>query len=465
MIKKRLSINTNKRELIIGFVLIVLGISAPVFINVNNLKIYQVLIESINKDQQGLLLIAAYRLVILNSLRGLPHYLGTFIIAETTEFKVNNVSLPHLKGLLALIIIPAVYSTINVIHGIKYDLGVPALIVIFTIMYLQKADYSQVGLFKKSMIIVLFLLGAQWLDVIPQLSPLGIGRGETSIDIKAVAQILEGSDTLTMFAGLFFILFSFSAIFFTKLIRDEHKLKVSTETNKSVERQLNEARIKALEARNYMELKHLVHDLKTPLTSVQALVSVIRLMEENDVIQEYLFRIEGSIDNLSGMISEILYEDKRNIISTEALLNNILSQISHLHFSSNIKVENRAKDAYIRVNKIRFSRAIINALDNSYNALHDIYDEIFIIIEDIGEKLSFEIMDKGIGIKAEVLEEVLKKGFSMRESTGLGLGFIEDTVNYHDGEMYMSSEPGIGTSLKIIIPKVNRDDEKNSNNR
>lgn len=458
MINRRLSINTNKRNLIIGFALIVLGISAPIFINVHNLKIYHVLIESLNKDHQGLLLIAAYRLVVLNSLRGLPHYLGTFIIAESTEFKVNDVSLPHMKGLLALVIIPSVYSAVNVIHGIKYDLGVPAFIVIFSIMFLQQADYSQVSLVKKSMIIVLFLLGAQWLDVIPQLSPLGFGRGETSIDIKTIGQILEGSDILTMFAGLFFLLFTFSALFTTKLIRDEHRLKISTENNKLVERQLNDARLKALEARNYIELKHLVHDLKTPLTSVQALVSVIRLMEENEVIQEYLLRIEGSIDNLSGMISEILYEDKKNIISTEVLLNNVLSQISHLPFSTNIEFENRAEGSYVRVNKIRFSRAIINALDNSYNALYDVYDEIFIFIDDLGDRICFEVKDNGVGIKSEILEEVLKKGYSMRESTGLGLGFIEDTVKNHQGEMYMDSEPGIGTSLKIIIPKVNRDE-------
>ena len=130
----------------------------------------------------------------------------------------------------------------------------------------------------------------------------------------------------------------------TKLINDEHKILTTTEENERVERQLHETRMKALEARNYIELKHLVHDLKTPLTSMQALVSVIRLMEKDSKIQEYLLRIEASIDNLSEMISEILYEEKKNIITTEELFNYILSQISHLSFAHNVDYRNDAKE-------------------------------------------------------------------------------------------------------------------------
>ena len=79
------------------------------------------------------------------------------------------------------------------------------------------------------------------------------------------------------------------------------------------------------------------------------------------------------------MISEILYEEKKNIITTEELFNYILSQISHLSFAHNVDYRNDAKEAYVNVNKIRFSRAIINALDNSYNALKDKDDRILYI--------------------------------------------------------------------------------------
>ncbi len=240
--------------------------------------------------------------------------------------------------------------------------------------------------------------------------------GETSRDIKAIACVIDGIEILSISSSMFFFLFTFTAILVTKLINDEHKILTTTEENERVERQLHETRMKALEARNYIELKHLVHDLKTPLTSMQALVSVIRLMEKDSKIQEYLLRIEASIDNLSEMISEILYEEKKNIITTEELFNYILSQISHLSFAHNVDYKNDAKEAYVNVNKIRFSRAIINALDNSYNALKDKDDRIFIYIGLKEDKVYIEVKDNGIGIREEVLEEVVKRGVIVKGS-------------------------------------------------
>lgn len=454
MIDKKIKININKKSLFLGSLLILLGICAPLIINVQNFKIYDYLYESLEYNDQGLLMLGAIRLVLLNGIRGLPHYLGTFIIIEAMDIKLHGKTIPRIKGIIALIIIPLVYSIINTVHSIKYDFGVPAFIVIFAIMYLEKMDYRKIYFLKKLVIIVFLLLGAQWLDVIPQLSLFRFGGGETSRDVKAIASLINGVEILSISASMFFFLFTLSALLLAKLINDEHKTLIANENSARAKKELHEASMSALQARNYVELKHLVHDLKTPLTSILALVSVMRLMEENPKIQNYLLRIEASIDNLSDMISEILYEDKKNIISTEELFNYTLSQISHLEFARNINYINNIKSSYINVNKIRLSRAIINALDNSYNSLNDGNGEINIYVTLKNEKIYIEIQDNGIGIKEETLNEVLKRGYSKRESTGLGLSFIEDVVKSHGGSMTLETEYKKGTSLKIKLSKV-----------
>lgn len=454
MVINKYEINVDKNNFLIGCLLILLGVSAPLMLNVNNFGIYEMLYKSLDLNNQGFLILAAIRLVILNGIRGLPHYLGTFIIAESIDIKVKGNNLPHIKGLIALIIIPIVYAAINSIHGIKYDLGAVAFIVIFAIIYLEKMDFSRISLLKKAIIITILLLGVQWLDVIPQLSILKIGRGETSQDIKAMASIVDGTEVLTMISSIFFILFTFTAILVTKLINDEQKLIISAEENKRVEKELNEARMSALQARSYMELKNLVHDLKTPISSIQALVSVLMLMEEDEKMQSYLGRVEGSIDNLNAMISEILYAEKKNKISTKELFDYILSHISPLPYAFNVKYRNDDKEAMVCVNKIRLARAITNALDNSYNALDENYGDIDLHVYSTDNKVFIIIEDNGKGIKQEYLEEVKKRGYSRSESTGLGLSFIEDVINSHNGELSLDSEYGVGTKLKITLPKV-----------
>ncbi len=456
MKKNNISIKYEKKNLIVGILLIVLGIISPILLNVHNFGVYDLLFDSLNHRDKGLLLIAAIRLVLLNSFRGLPHYLGAFVIVESTDLSINGKRVPHFKGLFALVIIPLVYSIINTAHNIKYDLGVPAFIVIFAIMYLEKLDYSKISLLKKTFIIILLLFGVQWLDVIPGLSILNFGRGETSQDIKEVAQIIGANDIITLFATMLTVIFTINGVLVAKLINDEQRILISTEKNKMVERELHDARIKALEARNYIELKNLVHDLKTPLTSIQGLVSVLMMMDDasNPKTKLYLEEAENSIDMLSEMISEILYEDKKIIISTEELMNYVFSHISHLPLSSLIRYDNNVLNANVQVNKIRFTRAIINALDNSYNSVDKHNGGIHIVITADEENVYFEVIDNGIGFKSEFMEDIVTRGFSIRKSTGLGLAFIKDVVDLHDGKIEINSQYGVGTNIKITISKV-----------
>lgn len=448
------SLYFEKRNFILGIGLILLGVFMPVIINTTNFEVYKYLKLSLERMSEADLIMGAIRLVLLNGIRGLPHYLGTFLIIESIDIKHKDKRIRIFKIIITFIIIPLVYSLINKFHGIKYDLGVPAFIVIFTITYLETMDYSEVSFFKKSIILTLMLLGAQWLDVIPVLSKFGFGRGETSTDIKMISEILEGDEILTVLSTLFFLLFTVNSLMIVKLISDENEIIIANEKNKKVERELNEAKMRALESRYYVELKHLVHDLKTPLTSAQALVTMVGMMEEDEKLKSYIAEVENSIDNLSNMISEILYKEKRNIIKTNDLFNYTFSQISSLELSSNIVYVNIAKDEYINVNKIRLSRAIINAIDNSYKALKNKKDKISIYVYCKKDNVIIEISDEGVGIEKKDMEKLSEIGFSRTESTGLGFSFIEDVINNNDGKLFIESKLGFGTTVQISLPRV-----------
>ncbi|MDD2446328.1 MAG: HAMP domain-containing sensor histidine kinase [Tissierellia bacterium] len=452
----KVSIIFDKNKLIIGIVLIFLGLIAPKFVNVHNFNAYDLLFKSIEKNDTGLLLLSASSLVILNCIRGLPHYLGTFIVAESIKLEYKDKKIPYVKGFIAIIIIPLVYSSINIIHNIKYDLSIPAFIVIFAIMFLEYMDISEVSILKKAIIIVLLLFGVQWLDIIPGLSMLRFGRGETSQDIKFVASLLNGEEILTIFGILFFVVFVFGSILVAKLVSDENRIIVATEKNKKIEQELHEYRMDSLQTRYYTEMKNLVHDLKTPLTSSIALISVIKMMDEcsDSTIQEYLERIEASLDNQSEMISEILYKDKKITLTSEELFNYVLSNISHLPYASKVIYNNDARESLIDVNKVNFTRAMINILDNSFNALDNEDGHIWINIYSKEGKLYIDICDDGIGIKEELMKEIQKSGVSGRKSTGLGLTYIKDVIDNHNGQMYITSKYGVGTITKVILSEV-----------
>lgn len=294
----------------IGWGLVLLGVLMPALVTVENTGIYRTLMNGIYQGQEIYVLLAALKLVVLNAVRAYPHYMGVFFLVET--FRGMELRRRLLASIAAVgILIPGVYLLINRIYGIRYDFGIPALSMIAMIWVLAKIDFSFVGLMKKGLMVAFFITALQFLDMMPLLWNFPFGRGESSYDIKLVSKFLQADSFLQAMATIFFALFLFMSVLLLLLVVDENNIRRISEQKELNEHMLMETRMRILENRTYMELRHLVHDLKSPLTSMQALVGVVKLSagRRGDQTEgEYLERIETMIDRMSSMISEILHE-------------------------------------------------------------------------------------------------------------------------------------------------------------
>ncbi|HEY4721141.1 MAG TPA: ATP-binding protein, partial [Anaerolineae bacterium] len=64
-----------------------------------------------------------------------------------------------------------------------------------------------------------------------------------------------------------------------------------------------------------------------------------------------------------------------------------------------------------------------------------------------------EFFDTGGGIAPESLPRVFEPFFTTKASgTGLGLSICYGIVEAHDGQIAVSSEPGVGTTFTILLP-------------
>ncbi|MDR7870232.1 MAG: HAMP domain-containing sensor histidine kinase [Tissierellaceae bacterium] len=449
-------VSINKRELVIGIILVLLGILMPSFFNVENLGIYDDLQKSLDLWECQYVTIAAFKLVLLNGIRCFPHYLGAFIIGDSISIYRSDKEIKLAKTLTICSLIPMVYLVIERIYHIKYDFGIPALLVITLLVILEKINFSMISFSKKILMVTTTVITFQWLDVMPYLSGYALGRGETSNDIKSFAILLEGELFLQYLSLAFFILFLFTTILLFKLIMDENNLRLLSGENRRNQRILMESNMRVMENRTYMELNHLVHDLKSPLTSVQALVGVIKLGNKDVKKATYLDKIESSIERMSSMISEILYEKQKSSITTYEMFNLILSQISPTEYAEFVQIKNNAPNLEIIVNKIRFSRAIINLLENAYYALNPEHGKIIISIDEKkdGNKLyaCIIVQDNGSGISSEGMENIWESGYSTRDSLGLGLGFVKKVIDSNDSIIKIDSIEGKGTTVMIYVP-------------
>ncbi len=74
-----------------------------------------------------------------------------------------------------------------------------------------------------------------------------------------------------------------------------------------------------------------------------------------------------------------------------------------------------------------------------------------------GSYLEIAVSDTGVGMTKEVMEHIFEPFFTTKQvgkGTGLGLAAIYGTVRSHQGELYVQSEPGVGSVFKIYLPMI-----------
>ena len=444
-----IKLSYNKNRIVIGLLLLLLGIAAPFFINERSFNIYNSLNQTLAKDAPLDLFYAAAKLVIMNCIRALPHYMGAFVISESISFLIKKKTWFLFNIILTFGIIWVIYYIIDLIYPIKYDFGIPAVLIVMFILLLSYLNLFSVSWINKFIIVLSLLLSVQWLDIVPFLTSRGFGRGEISWDIKNVALLLEYDGIMTLYALSMFVAFMICSLIQVQILYKEHSLQMTTLKNTQVEKELVGAQMNALRMRSFGEAQSLVHDLKTPLTTILGLVSLSEMLESDMRIKEYLSKISNSVTNMNVLISAILYEDKMNNFTTSELMKSVLSQTSISIPGNKLVNRNDCPGAVLYGNQIHLSRAIVNLLNNAFQAIEKNGGLIKTFIYRDNDEIVIDVYDNGEGIPKEAMQSIWELGFSGNSSTGLGLNFTKQVIENHGGKIIIESE--IGKYTKVII--------------
>lgn len=444
-----ISVHFKLRVGAVAALLILLGITLPLFITERSLGILEKMIEALMEDSASLLLSASMRLVFLNIVRSTPFYIGILLLSQAVYFEPPNYVLSGLKYLISFIILIGLYKLVWLIYGIRYVVKLPAILVL---ILAARIRLFPVRLSNRIVVISLLLLSVQGMDIMPGMEHFGFGLGEIAMDIKQASEILRCDGALTTFSILLFVIFTVSALLLTMLSNEKQQLQTVLTAQSDMEKMLVEAQIQAAEMRCDREMQSLVHDLKSPLTTIQGLASLTCSMTEDPTIQRYQQRLSDAAERMGRMISEILYADQHEEIDMATFVKRVLS-----HFSSNehaewIQTENECPDCVINVNPIRMIRAIINILNNACDAIEDgEHAKVIFRCEEDGDHVLISVFDNGKGISETDLEKIWQIGYSGRFSTGLGLAFVRQVVESHGGTIQIESRENVYTRVTICL--------------
>ncbi len=213
------------------------------------------------------------------------------------------------------------------------------------------------------------------------------------------------------------------------------------------------------------EYAHIVsHDLKSPLRSINALVNWLREDYKNvldDTGLENIKLIEQTLEKMEHLINGILnYSSVNNIgiLKNENVdINSIIKEIENTIFIPKyIKIIKKQNLPIIKGDKTRLQQLFQNIISNAVNYIDKEIGIIQISFEDKSTHYLFEIKDNGVGIEKEYFDKIFKIFQSLgnnKNSTGIGLSIVKKIIEIYDGEIWLESEPKIGTSFFFTLKK------------
>lgn len=225
----------------------------------------------------------------------------------------------------------------------------------------------------------------------------------------------------------------------------------------------------------------IVHEIKSPLSSVQSYHDIILegyTGSINPQVKEKLVRARARTDEAIQIINDILSISKLKLqtgikkeeVDLIQLLHKIISkkkvQADYLRIGINFYDLSTKKDV-IKADCSLLELAFSNLIGNGIKYTNP-GGNLEIVVEDgkNDKEIEIEICDNGIGIPEKDREKIFKEFFRASnvkfknyEGTGLGLSVVKQVVEQHGGKITFQSpsrlanEDGAGTCFKITLKK------------
>ncbi|WMM24691.1 ATP-binding protein [Tissierella sp. MB52-C2] len=212
------------------------------------------------------------------------------------------------------------------------------------------------------------------------------------------------------------------------------------------------------------------HELKTPLTSIIGFAEMIETgMAKDDDIKRSASIIYKEGNRLLGLIDSIIKLSQLDDLSIKRDLTEIdLFSIGEFVYSNllnsakekNIYLNLEGQHTKIKGNQRMIEDLIFNLVDNAikYNKINGKVD---IEIYSDSKWGIVKVSDTGIGIPLKYQDRIFERFYRVDKSrskkingTGLGLSIVKHTVEYHGGQLSISSVEDEGTIIVVRLPNI-----------
>ena len=210
------------------------------------------------------------------------------------------------------------------------------------------------------------------------------------------------------------------------------------------------------------------HDLRSPLTAILGYTELIkRAGELNEKQQEYIQRIQRSVQGINALITDLLdlgriesgTDTQKEALNPQPLVQKTVESISNLALEKGIgiQVEFQSPLPMISGNPIRIQQMIANLVGNAVKYTNRGGKAGIRAWNEQGQVI-FQVWDTGVGIPLDEQAQIFDKFFrgsnlpEYESGTGLGLTIVKSIVDDLHGRIWVDSKVGEGTTFTVVLP-------------
>ena len=218
----------------------------------------------------------------------------------------------------------------------------------------------------------------------------------------------------------------------------------------------------------------MTHEFKTPIATINLALDAIKnpkIISDKDKVKRYVQMIREENKRMHGQVENVLrisrLEKNQIEISKDAtdMQDTIEEAIEHIQLlvddkKGSVTSHFKAISTEVLGNQFHLTNIIVNMLENAIKYSENA-PKIDIYTENTNKYFIFKIKDEGIGMSRNAQKYVFDKFYREHKGNihnvkghGLGLAYVKEIIENHQGTVYVESEKGKGSLFTVKLPLI-----------
>ncbi len=212
------------------------------------------------------------------------------------------------------------------------------------------------------------------------------------------------------------------------------------------------------------------HDLRSPLTLMRGYATMLEMVGDlNEQQQGYVRKIVSGVENMSRLVNNLLDLGRIEVgvglqvetVVIEDVLDRLVNALQLQANQKNIYLSTAILDgapAVVEADQALLHQAIYNLVENAIKYTPN-GGNVVLRVRPGPNTVIFEVQDNGIGIAPGDLPHLFEKFYRGRQrdaraqhGSGLGLAIVRSIAERHNGQVWVESELGKGSTFFLQIP-------------